>query len=129
MYRKTDCFLNTPAHFVSCHVYGYGEISSFFDKNAAMCAAERGHIDCLRNVREQKNCPCGEDTVLCAAGNIRLACLRYARKNGCPWHRNVCGELLDGCKIWIPPGRETSSTCDRCGKNDLSARAVGARRQ
>ena len=36
------------------------------------------------------DCELTENVTLEAAGNGRLACLKYAHRNGCPWHTDAC---------------------------------------
>ena len=49
------------------------------------CAAEHGHLDCLRHLRKQ-GCPWNEYTPAYAAHNGHLSCLQYLKEQGCPWN-------------------------------------------
>ncbi len=123
IYRKTDCFRlyhkSIGYGFVSCHVYGYGKGKDPIDgdKNAASCAAERGHFECLQYIHEKKNGYWDEITVIAAAGGNHLVCLRYLLNENCPWSKNVCSKLLNDCEIWIPKDKTmTASACEQCQK-------------
>jgi hypothetical protein len=52
-------------------------------KKTCSCAAENGHLECLKYAHEH-GCPWNENTCLNAAENGHLECLKYAREHGCP---------------------------------------------
>lgn len=91
-------------------------------------ALQAGHLDCLIFLREVEKCDWHMRFMPLDAIGVRdkdpetpctperLACLRYARDNGCSWQQCICSVLLDGClgqRAWNSQGR----ACPACGCN------------
>ena len=59
------------------------------DDDTIMFAAENGHLECLRYAHEN-GAPWSSLTCMSAGKNGHLECLRYAHENGAPWDEWTC---------------------------------------
>ena len=75
-------------------------------RDACQCAAENGHLDCLKYLHETAKAPWDKEAVRYAHENKHPECLQYCLDNNCPLPEGWSYE--DG-ELHVPDNSESES--------------------